>query len=475
MTWIWYWIGAVIACVIVIVLRSLFLSIKASTAYRVAKDAAELRLAGRAEEAVRLMETVLPAAGDDGVLLSHYAAALFDAGRIAEARQTFRQAIKIEPDSIESMYGLGHCVLEENPLEAYNLFNSALIQDPSLASALEGRGLAGLSLGRLAEATKDFQKVIQLDERSHHGHMNLGVALIALGKLEEAERNFRTAVALATEDFQCLSNLGSFLGAAGRHEEAIDFLARAVTAKPDSIEERVQLAFLLQKLNRDSEAISHLEAAARIAPENSDCVFRLALLYQKAGRLDDAEKAIHLAERLDPKLGKGLSIAKPENSERMNTMDEIEFFSRLKLFDGIKPEDMQRLIAAGMMIEYDASGVILEENKDAHSLLVIVDGDVDVRKKTVGSHSQTLARLGSGATIGEMSYVDRSPRSASVIAIGKTRIWRIPYTAMDSFCAERQEAGLIFVKNLAAYIAGRVRTLNEEQQAQVTWGVKAVR
>ena len=46
----------------------------------------------------------------------------------------------------------------------------------------------------------------------------------------------------------------------------------------------------------------------------------------------------------------------------------------------------------------------------------IIQGLLEVLKKTLQGDYRPLARLGKGSTIGEMSIVDKAPRSASVIA-----------------------------------------------------------
>lgn len=67
---------------------------------------------------------------------------------------------------------------------------------------------------------------------------------------------------------------------------------------------------------------------------------------------------------------------------------------------------------------------LIREDEIGDSMYIIVEGMVQVRKKS-GGGEVVLAERGAGEVIGEMSVLDQAPRYASVIALTKCRILQI--------------------------------------------------
>ena len=70
------------------------------------------------------------------------------------------------------------------------------------------------------------------------------------------------------------------------------------------------------------------------------------------------------------------------------------------------------MIAAGMKKELPSGSVLIQEGQTVESLFLVLDGVLSVTK---GS-SVPIARLMSGEIVGEISFVDKHPPSASVQA-----------------------------------------------------------
>jgi CRP/FNR family transcriptional regulator, cyclic AMP receptor protein len=62
-------------------------------------------------------------------------------------------------------------------------------------------------------------------------------------------------------------------------------------------------------------------------------------------------------------------------------------------------------------VDMDAGHVLARDGEIGHELFIIVDGTA-----TVSRNGKTLAQLGRGDCVGEMSLLDRKPRSADVVA-----------------------------------------------------------
>jgi tetratricopeptide (TPR) repeat protein len=319
--------------------------------YAEARRAQDLRLQGRAKEAVEVMEAAVRRMPDDPVLLADFGAALYEAGHVNEAERQFRKAYALDARLPEAAYGIGHCLLGASPELAIRFFSEAERLDPTMAPAIEGRGLAHLACGRLSEAAVDLEAACRIRPESARAQMNAGVLATALGDMKTAELKFREAVRLAPEDAQALANLGALLGSLKEHDEATAILRRAVAANPEAVKERVELAYLLRRAGNRDEAIAHLTAAARLAHENPDVHFRLAMLLEEAGRAAEAAAAMKRAVALDPRLAGGM------------TVNQRELVAALPIFEGLNEEDVRRVLAAGRTRNIADGQVLVAENE----------------------------------------------------------------------------------------------------------------
>jgi CRP-like cAMP-binding protein len=76
--------------------------------------------------------------------------------------------------------------------------------------------------------------------------------------------------------------------------------------------------------------------------------------------------------------------------------------------------ELDALAATARHVEFDRSATLMREGDSDDSLLVIVDGAVNV---SVAGRPQTVASLGAGDIVGEMSLLTGAPRSATVTAV----------------------------------------------------------
>lgn len=78
-------------------------------------------------------------------------------------------------------------------------------------------------------------------------------------------------------------------------------------------------------------------------------------------------------------------------------------------------EDLMRMIVA--QESYRDGDVIIREGSFGEGTYVLLDGKVEISRKLNGQKI-VIAMLEKGDVFGEISYIDRQPRSASVIASG---------------------------------------------------------
>lgn len=70
---------------------------------------------------------------------------------------------------------------------------------------------------------------------------------------------------------------------------------------------------------------------------------------------------------------------------------------------------------------YQDGAVIIREGSFGEGTYVLLDGKVEISRKIDG-RKVVIAALEKGDVFGEISYIDRQPRSASVIAMGDVKV-----------------------------------------------------
>ena len=89
------------------------------------------------------------------------------------------------------------------------------------------------SEGRISEATKFYQYLINQGLQDHRLFYNFGVLVNGLGKLPEAESLYRKAIKLKPDFAEAYYNLGTILKNLGRLKEAESSYRKAIEIKPD--------------------------------------------------------------------------------------------------------------------------------------------------------------------------------------------------------------------------------------------------
>jgi eukaryotic-like serine/threonine-protein kinase len=138
----------------------------------------------------------------------------------------------------------------------------------------------------------------------------------------------------------------------------------------------------------------------------------------------------------------------PAEDKKFNTVRELTFFNE---FTDI---EINEVIAASEWKQYQSLDSIVDEGTLEHSFFIIVSGDVAVVKA-----AKQISTLTKGDCFGEMSYVMKAQRSASIVAIGDVELLRVDAALMEQASTETQlRFNQIFLRTLIE----RLTTTSEE-------------
>lgn len=89
----------------------------------------------------------------------------------------------------------------------------------------------------------------------------------------------------------------------------------------------------------------------------------------------------------------------------------LDHLSKVQLFSAASKKELEKLGKASDELEVPAGKELVEQGRVGHEFFLILEGTASVRR-----NGRKIATLGPGAYFGELSLLDRGPRSASVVA-----------------------------------------------------------
>jgi CRP/FNR family cyclic AMP-dependent transcriptional regulator len=126
----------------------------------------------------------------------------------------------------------------------------------------------------------------------------------------------------------------------------------------------------------------------------------------------------------------------------------------LFLLGVLQDGDIEWMVSVGNREKVPKGKILIEEGKEIDYLYIVADGTLAVLASALGN--QEIARLKAGEVLGEMSFVDSSPPSASVVALEDCLVLSIPRSALKQRL-ENPEFAARFYRALAIFLANRLR------------------
>lgn len=105
--------------------------------------------------------------------------------------------------------------------------------------------------------------------------------------------------------------------------------------------------------------------------------------------------------------------------------------------------------------------VVFEQGDKGDAIYFIVKGEIDVLLDTGFDERLRLATLGKGNSFGEMSIVDKLPRSATVMATTYARVLSIDSDAFEEILTSRPEVGVVLLWQFCRFLSEHLRENND--------------
>ena len=180
----------------------------------------------------------------------------------------------------------------EQALAGYQTMLSEEPDHPQLCYLL---ALLYFEQGAQAEATKWFERTVELAPEAAPAHYNLGVIFFDQGEYSKAATAYEKAAKLCPEDEDIFFNLALTWKKMGNFDEALRCYQHILTRNPEDKDTLYNLGVLYKDMKLESESITTLEKVLEIHPEHAQSLNNLGYLYHKA---EEDKKAISTYKKL---------------------------------------------------------------------------------------------------------------------------------------------------------------------------------
>lgn len=143
-------------------------------------------------------------------------------------------------------------------------------------------------------------------------------------------------------------------------------------------------------------------------------------------------------------------------------MDVFKVLRKNFVTQGMLDEEVKLLSEKFRTAHCGKGDVIIKEGNPSSELYIIDKGRVSVQiySTRATGEREIIAYLKDGDLIGEFSFIDGAPRSASVVAEEDTRLVYADYLELHRFLDEHEHIGYIFLKNIAKILTAKLRNMN---------------
>ena len=126
------------------------------------------------------------------------------------------------------------------------------------------------------------------------------------------------------------------------------------------------------------------------------------------------------------------------------------------LFSAVSESSLQRVVELATDVTHDAGHVVVKQGAGAHALHVIIEGEAAVE-----ADGRSIATLGPGDYFGEIAVIDRSRRTASVIAVTSLRAIALDATSFRRLVRSDPDLAIAVMGQMAQRLSELEEQLGE--------------
>ncbi len=185
---------------------------------------------------------------------------------------------------------------------------------------------------------------------------------------------------------------------------------------------------------------------------------------------DELERVMRklLAKNPAERYGMGLDLASDlsrafehlleQPREEISAEERFNLVKGLEFFQGFPDAEIWEIVRAGSWQKYEDGQKIIVEGEMDDSFYIIADGEVTVRKGR-----KNLRKLAKGDCFGEMGYLARTKRTATIVASGHAEMLKVNSTVIGQVSLQCQVRFLkVFLRTLIHRLSATTEKMSQE-------------
>jgi CRP-like cAMP-binding protein len=135
----------------------------------------------------------------------------------------------------------------------------------------------------------------------------------------------------------------------------------------------------------------------------------------------------------------------------------IDMIINIPLFDKLKSNELSIVAKHINYIDLKEGEILFKEGVKGDFVCFVIDGTLDVIKKTETGENVVISSLPKGRSIGEMSIIDGYPRSATVKARTEAKLVTLTRDGFEIIQQEYPRIGIKIFKSLSRLLSLNLR------------------
>ena len=200
--------------------------------------------------------------------------------------------------------------------------------------------------------------------------------------------------------------------AKGDWKKALENYQKHCAEEPEDLRSRVKIGELLERLGQKKDAVLAYREAAEA--------------YAKDGFLLQAISLNKMILRIDPLAGGINDRVAQLYQERTREAKPLRPLPSIPLLSDLKEKELHSLLDRVEVKTFSKEDFICREGEPGNSLMIIIQGEAEVRKRTARDKEVWIRNLKEGDFLGELGFFMDQKRHATVKALAECEILEIP-------------------------------------------------
>jgi CRP-like cAMP-binding protein len=151
-----------------------------------------------------------------------------------------------------------------------------------------------------------------------------------------------------------------------------------------------------------------------------------------------------------------------DDTHKQAVLRKIQDLKALRIFASLDERDIFKILRRGSFLEFPAHHVVFSEQEQDHSLYVVVRGQFEISALAPETQEKiTFFLAGEGLIFGEMAFLDRLPRSATVVTLQPSEVLKIDREAYDDLLVHQPIVAAKFMFGVAEILSRRLRAADQ--------------